>query len=114
MTGLTEHKTYSWLKHVVRRWKELYYEILETDGQDDWINPLREIFSQESLAIKAIEVSSQPVPESAPTAQESTSPSEPTPTSQPDPQTKRKRRQGRFTTKIKEIQAFPIFPGSFF
>ena len=111
MNGLTEPHPYSWIKHAVRRWKEFYYEILETDGQTEWVNPLSAIFSHDNLALKAVDAPPT-APESVHKKQELSSPADPTPTSQPNPKTKRKQRQGRFFVKIKEIQAFLVRPGN--
>ena len=113
MSGVAGSKVYSWVKHAVRRWKELYYEILETDGQIDWVNPLSAIFSHDSLTGKAVDAPPK-ASESMPSKPESTAPSKPTPTSESSPKPKQKRRQGRFVSKIKEIQAFLIRPGNFF
>jgi hypothetical protein len=113
MNGLTEPKAYSWVKHAVRRWKELYYEILETDGQTDWVNPLSAIFSHDNLAAKTVDAPPN-ASESMPSKQKSTPPSKPSPTNESSPETKKKRTQGRFFLKIKEIQAFSIRPGNLF
>ena len=113
MNGLTEPRPHSWLKHAVRRWKEVYYEILETDGQSEWMNPLSTIFRHDSLVIKPVDVPPA-TSEITPKRQESSSPADPTPTSQPKPKTKRNQRQGRFFVKIKELQDFLIHPGSLF
>ena len=113
MNGLTEPRPYSWVKHAVRRWKELYYEILKTDGQTEWLNPLSTIFSHDNLAVKTVE-SPPPVPAPAPTKPETTHPTETTPTRQPKSKSQRKQGQGRFLVKIKEIQALLIRPRNLF
>lgn len=53
MDGLTDQKSPSWLKHAVRRWKELYYEILRVDGQIDLSNPLSVLFRNEIALLKS-------------------------------------------------------------
>ena len=113
MNGLTGSKPFSWVKHAVRRWKELYYEILDADGQTDWVNPLSAIFSHDILAAKAVDAPPK-VTESMSTKQESTPSSKPTSTSKSSTKTKQKRGQSRFFLKIEEIQAFLFRPSNLF
>ncbi len=52
MNGVGNHKTKSWVKHTVRRWKELYQDIQRINGQLTKAPLLSTIFRNEILTSK--------------------------------------------------------------
>ncbi|MFX1576722.1 MAG: hypothetical protein ACFFCF_06075 [Promethearchaeota archaeon] len=110
---MVDAKSPSWVKQVVRRWKQFYQEIQYADGQLDMSNPLslifqREILPQEAAAQTAKGVS--PSPEPLPSKKKESVKSQP---QKAPSKTKHKQNKGRFFSKLKEIQCllnpYPFF-----
>ncbi|MFW9832283.1 MAG: hypothetical protein ACFFD8_10970 [Candidatus Thorarchaeota archaeon] len=100
-------KPYSWLKHAVRRWKELYYEIQRTDGNLDSSSPLSFFFRNEGFVTKLEALANNVETNSS----ESTSSKkdetvQPAVKSHKDPvvKSKEKRNKDRFSIRFKEVQ----------
>ncbi len=122
MDGLTDQKSPSWVKHAVRKWKELYYEILRVDGQIDLSNPLSAIFRNEIALLKGEVAPAESLGQSKPEAQckPPTTPSvkkegltspKVVPKGDHPAKSKGKQTKGRFIFKLKKIQCFsPQFP----
>ena len=109
---MVEEKSPSWVKHAVRRWKQLYHEIQYADGQLDISNPLSEIFRNEALTTKLMSTEdTETTPDTSSSKKEESPP--PQPEKQPISQPEKKQSKKRFLFKIKELQFLPNFISNF-
>lgn len=115
---MTEKKTLSWAKHAVRRWKQVYFEILQAEQLKRPKHKAMLVFGNESppetsqIDLISTKTKGEVKPSKTPLKKDAIQPIK-LPTKSEKGSSKKKTGAARLDTKIKEINFLPL-PMSFF